>query len=379
MITTSIISFVFLIIFIRCVAKSLDEMPRKYAIAFLGLLILWLPLTLKEGLVFPGYIWILIQIVTVAIISILFMRTYFQYKNLVAKENKTENDIKGRQRIISRLTYLVLFSVSILLFFLNSWGFHLLGSLEPTSTLNEKGFESFIVQIASFIDDSIGVCLFMTMVVFLADSFLQELVTPIHNVEDVNDIEKFCLYLRSFNKDNNKEEKLICKVAKRLYPVYAIGDPNKVLQPNGAERIYVTDSKWKDVVGDMSVRSKLILLRISQTDGTMWEIINIIKSQLIHKTIFIAYNKEDYLYFSKKISEHLNFDLQGIDLSSEKPVAFFIDENNCTRMRVISKEKDVESLINEFLSCTPNLDLEYEQDLNLRLHDLYFIFPKIRN
>lgn len=194
-------------------------------------------------------------------------------------------------------------------------------------------------------------------------------------------MDKFCLYLRSFNIDKNKEEKLICKMTRNLYPVYAIGDPNRVLQPNGAERIYVTDEIWQDVVKDLSNRSKLILLRIGQTDGTMWEITNIIDSKLIKKVIFIAYNHNDYHYFTNRINEQMGIRMPIMDSPVKHPIAFYFTDSN-TGLTIqpyqIKSGKDVESMLNQYLKVSPELDNEYSQDLDLRNHNLKYMFDKKR-
>lgn len=326
----------------------------------------------KDQLVFPGTVWVIVQTITILSLLALFSRLANSYNEVVAKEKKSEEDIKKRKKLISRLTYLIALSSTVIPFFLNSWGVEIIGNLDPTP------YTSYFSKVTTFVDNAKVWCVSMTMVVFLADNILNRMATPISCVDDVKDIKKFCLYLRSFNTDSNKEEKLICKVARRLYPVYAIGDPNKIMQPNGAERIYVTDEKWKDVVKELSTKSKLVLLRIGQTDGTMWEIRNLIEAQLVYKTIFIAYDEEDYRYFSEKVLDILGLDIMGLEFNTKKPIAFFLDSTNCIRMREISGEWDVESLINEYLSCTPELDEEYAQDLELRQHNLKYMFDKNR-
>lgn len=315
-------------------------------------------------------IWTKYSIAIITVSLLFFICSFASYTRLVGKENKTYADVKRRQKIINyfTLTFVILFSV--IPFLLHSIGINIFGTL----SVNE--FYSFEDVLGQFIESSMKVSMIMTMFVFLTDNIIQRITTPIYIHDDTNYIEKFCLYLRSFNSDNNKEEKLICKVAKRLYSVYAIGDPNKMLQPNGADRIYVTDDSWKEVVRDMSMRSKLILLRIGQTDGTEWELFNILESNLIDKVIFIAYSEEDYNYLISQLSIVTSNNMT-LNFNNKKPIAFFIENDNIIP-HTIKNSKDVEVLLNDYLSKHKELDKEYEYDLDLRNHELRYLFDNTR-
>lgn len=210
---------------------------------------------------------------------------------------------------------------------------------------------------------------------------MRRLTSDIYVYDDIKDLDKFCLFLRSFSRDRNEEEKLICEMTRNLYPVYAVGDPNKVLQPNGAERIYVSDDVWQDAVKELSNKSKLILLRIGQTEGTTWEIANIINSKLIKKAIFIAYSQEDYDFFSQMISEKLGVMMPSLTFHQGKPIGlYFIDDDTTLKVEhhEISKKSDVENMLNQYLKVTPELDKEYSLDLDLRRHNLKYMFDKSR-
>lgn len=211
----------------------------------------------------PSFPILIAEVIFILCVTALFIYVIFSYQSVINKQQKTNDDIKKRQKLIRYISYLFAFSLTSIPFILDSWGLQILPSLEPSYYITQEDI------ILRFINSGIKAALVVTIAVFFADNILNRIASEIYTYDDIRDLDKFCLYLRSFNIDKNKEEKLICKMTRNLYPVYAIGDPNRVLQPNGAERIYVTDEIWQDVVKDLSNRSKLILLRIGQTDGTM--------------------------------------------------------------------------------------------------------------
>lgn len=289
-----------------------------------------------------------------------------KYQCVVSKMSQVEADIIKRKNIIRLLSYLIAFIIAAIPF--------LFLFEQPNLNMSEY-------SILQFIERGMRFSLISTVFVLLSDNIIKRLTQEILIYDDIKDLEKFCLYLRSFSTEKNKEERLLCGVVKGLYPIYAIGDPNKVLQPNGAERVYVTDKVWQDAVKELSSKSKLILLRIGLTDGTKWEIANVFDSQLIEKTIFIAYNQTDYAFFAQKVKDKYGFIMPEISFASEKPVAiFFYNDINGLMYDYyeIATAKDVENMINEYLKVSPQLDAEYSQDLDLRHHNLKYMFNKER-
>lgn len=323
----------------------------------------------------PSFPILIAEGIFILCVTALFIYVIFSYQSVINKQQKTNDDIKKRQKLIRYISYLFAFSLTSIPFILDSWGLQILPSLEPSYYITQEDI------ILRFINSGIKAALVVTIAVFFADNILNRIASEIYTYDDIRDLDKFCLYLRSFNIDKNQEEKLICKMTRNLYPVYAIGDPNRVLQPNGAERIYVTDEIWQDVVKDLSNRSKLILLRIGQTDGTMWEITNIIDSKLIKKVIFIAYNHNDYHYFTKRINEQMGIRMPIMNSPVKHPIAFYFTDSN-TGLTIqhyqIKSGKDVESMLNQYLKVSPELDNEYSQDLDLRNHNLKYMFDKKR-
>lgn len=292
------------------------------------------------------------------------------YHNVVSKKYKNSQDILKRKKYVNILAYGMALFITALLF--RCFGIFILQELVLNDNMSYE-------QMASGIITSGLLCgMIVTVFVFLSDNIIARIASTIYTTDEARELMTFCLYLRSFSEDKNYQERLICKVTNRLYPVYAIGDPNRVLQPNGAGRVYATDDEWKDIVKELSFKSKLILLRIGQTDGTLWEITNIIKSQLIHKTIFLAYNSADLAFFVEKMKLDTELTANYAEEISGNPIAFFWDADNHFWYRIIKKKRDIENLINEYLSTNPSLDKEYEMELELRHHNLTYMFDKQR-
>lgn len=371
---------VFLIIlFVELWLKKVKFLSfRDFFLRFILILFVWVvieELLLKGNPVVPPKPILIIDGIFFAVIVVAFTLVVLSYKRIVAKPHKTENDILKRRKRIHVISFLLAVFLSAIPFILNSWGFKVLNSFELT------GYSTGEETIAKFVSSGMKAAMFLTIVVFLADNILSRIASDIHLYDETKDLEKFCLYLRSFNIDKNNEEKLICNMTRNLYPVYAIGDPNKMLQPNGAERIYVTDERWQEAVKELSGKSKLILIRIGQTDGTMWEIANVINSDMIKKVIFIAYNQDDYRFFSDSMSEKVHVMLPPAEFPDKGPVAiYFVEENECLTVKhfKITTEKDVKDMLNEYLKTAPELDNEYAQELEMRKHDWRYIFDKNR-
>ncbi len=93
------------------------------------------------------------------------------------------------------------------------------------------------------------------------------------------------LYLRSFNSDRatadahlvdgfiqlTTEEEQFARVLEGIGPVVAIGDPREKLPTLGADRVYVGEG-WQRNVLDLLGRARLVVLRLSPTQGVQWEL-----------------------------------------------------------------------------------------------------------
>lgn len=110
----------------------------------------------------------------------------------------------------------------------------------------------------------------------------------------------YSLYLRSFNSDKltskelssvlkpgQTEESMLVDIFNKIAPVCAIGRPNEVYIPKGADRIYVDDSEWKDKVTQLAADAEVIILRLGETEGFWWEVDHCFQNIDIKKLLFV--------------------------------------------------------------------------------------------
>ena len=94
------------------------------------------------------------------------------------------------------------------------------------------------------------------------------------------------LYLRSFVDDEvvaeahivkgfiqlSTEEEQFARAFDRIGPFIAIGDPREGLPDLGAVRLYVGDASWQQRVEDLLAHARLVVIRLSATEGLLWEL-----------------------------------------------------------------------------------------------------------
>lgn len=70
------------------------------------------------------------------------------------------------------------------------------------------------------------------------------------------------------------EEEQIAQLMTRVGPFVAIGRPGERLPQLGASRLYATDDTWQGIILDLFQRSRLIVMRVGETEGFWWEVAN---------------------------------------------------------------------------------------------------------
>jgi hypothetical protein len=98
------------------------------------------------------------------------------------------------------------------------------------------------------------------------------------------------LYLRSFAADNRMLEQMnvvgflvggrresheesLARAVADLGPLVAVGRPGEWLPPIGAARLYIRQEQdWRQVVTDLVGDSQLVILRVGQSEGFLWEL-----------------------------------------------------------------------------------------------------------
>ena len=108
---------------------------------------------------------------------------------------------------------------------------------------------------------------------------LQEQLDPLEPTELIRRAGRApILYLRSFEVDSRggmrsiePYERLLRAVFEPIGPLIAIGRPGERLQSLGAARLYVGDD-WREIVHHLMRQSRLVILRIGETEGFWWEV-----------------------------------------------------------------------------------------------------------
>ena len=86
----------------------------------------------------------------------------------------------------------------------------------------------------------------------------------------------------------------------------AVGRPGERFIPRGAHRIYVGDD-WRDVVSDLARRSQLVVLQISPTPGTWWELVRAVElvdpSRLLLLVSAVTTTRQSYEEFRLRLED----------------------------------------------------------------------------
>ena len=146
--------------------------------------------------------------------------------------------------------------------------------------------------------------------------FIYDILGPILSLDFVSKLDSgnFAVYLRSFisekNCFSNKIESNLCSILKRNIPLFAIGDPSEVLSNIGAERLYASNDDWEQVIINLMLKSKLIIVRPYCSEGCLIELKHISELHLLDKCLFIVTSKEDILTICKYVNIRKTSDLE---------------------------------------------------------------------
>ncbi|MBR6692313.1 MAG: hypothetical protein IKL75_06720 [Bacteroidaceae bacterium] len=189
---------------------------------------------------------------------------------------------------------------------------------------------------------------------------------PYYTTDVVDKIDDFCFYLRPFVSDaqynwnwmNGSLEKVLCgEFNKRIAQCYCIGDPNSAIPTTlSTSGIYASDDEWQDAVNTLSVRSKLILLRVMDTEGCRWEIGQCINKHF-EKTIFIV---DDSMHFNllKKYISDKGIDVPDVTIINGKSFIALYYCNGSWCITVLKNKHDIKSLISGYIKLHKELETE---------------------
>jgi hypothetical protein len=160
----------------------------------------------------------------------------------------------------------------------------------------------------------------------------KKLVAQSQNIDLVKELENPnyhpVLYMRPFNEDYktsqtnsitivnftidmlSSEEEQLSKAVSNIGPMVAIGIPGEKLPTLGAQRLYSDDDSWKQLISKIMLRSKLILLKIGNTEGFRWEIGHSLQNARPEQVVFLIPNdKNIYDNFCIELSKFINHKL----------------------------------------------------------------------
>lgn len=180
-----------------------------------------------------------------------------------------------------------------------------------------------------------SLCLFLGLIFKLNKNHKKQ-NRVILTYQDLLDTDKnIILYLRSFKDDSNGKklndprmsmlettyEENLASSLKSQYFV-TVGRPGEELPELGAYRFYVGKNNWKEQVGKLVEKSKLIIIKPSNTDGLKWELDYIFKNNYKDKLIFFHqygnYSDNNVLkYYYSELKEYIN-NQYNIEMSDYK-------------------------------------------------------------
>lgn len=116
----------------------------------------------------PSFPILIAEGIFILCVTALFIYVIFSYQSVINKQQKTNDDIKKRQKLIRYISYLFAFSLTSIPFILDSWGLQILPSLEPSYYITQEDI------ILRFINSGIKAALVVTIAVFLRTIYLIE-------------------------------------------------------------------------------------------------------------------------------------------------------------------------------------------------------------
>lgn len=221
-----------------------------------------------------------------------------------------------------------------------------------------------LIEILGLIDSQFSLWVIFPAFIMSQNRMLFE---PYHTADIVDKLDDFCLYLRPFDLSSKNQgywvkgigniireplEKLLCgELNKRLSKTYCIGDPNSAIPTTlSTSSIYASDKEWKDAVGTMAKNSKIILLRVMDTDGCKWELKHCI-NQHLDKTIFLI-AEEKHINLLNEYIKDTDIELPNVSIQNKNCIAIYINNESKKWNAVVLKNiSDIRKLIDNFLKA----------------------------
>lgn len=198
--------------------------------------------------------------------------------------------------------------------------------------------------------------------IFMANN--QVFFEPYHRAEVVDGIDRLCLYLRPFKLSFNDNgyisrgiigipetvEKMLCgELNKRIARTYCIGDPNSALPTTlSASCIYASDKEWKTIIEVLTEKSRLIVLRVMETEGCMWEMNHCVNKHL-DKTIFVI-TERNHVKLLKDYVVEIGIEVPNVNIQKNECIAVCLNKEHMTwEVTVLKKQRDVVSMVKNYI------------------------------
>lgn len=198
---------------------------------------------------------------------------------------------------------------------------------------------------------------------------------PYFKASIAKDLTHFCLYLRPFYIDTqsvlkNKKgfvrgmfgfpetmEKHLCKrLNEQIAQTFAIGNPNSNLPTTfSTTNLYANNEEWKETIASLAKNAKVIIVRIGETEGCLWEVAHCIKNSLLNKTIFLVDEAGKLDIIKEEIEKVLPLD-PLLSNSNNSRYALFLD-GNCKKWikTPMYSKADTKLVLNRFINSHGNL------------------------
>lgn len=95
------------------------------------------------------------------------------------------------------------------------------------------------------------------------------------------------------NADTYSSEELFARVFRPCGPLVAVGRPGELLATSGADRMYVADDEWKQVVLEYLAKSQAVILQPASGEGVRWEVEHVLSLVPRHKVLLSMLNYKD--------------------------------------------------------------------------------------
>ena len=216
---------------------------------------------------------------------------------------------------------------------------------------------------------------YLWVLVGITFGYSRVIFEPYSNTTGVKDLKEICLYLRPFNVDIQNAwvnrngfvkgylglpesiEKYLCQeMNEKIAQTFAIGNPNSSLPSTfSTTNIYANDKEWKETVATLAQRAQVIVVRIGDTEGCLWEIAHCSENSLLNKTIILIDDIGKLDLIKKELEQY-----HPLDKSTFKNVktnfALFIDEQSEHWIAIpLFSKADINILISAYLDSHKTL------------------------